>query len=227
MSTRLQLAKDLKREAGIAGAVMTSTVSQTGEYERVVEWIDRAYEAIQNLNGGLWKFLQTEFSFNTIAATANYTKAAATLTELRTWKTDSFRCYLTATGISDQQDLEFVEWEDFRADYGRGSQTTLTGRPQVFTVKPNKSITFWPIPDAIYTIDGEYFKRAQVMDEDTDEPLIPEEFQSIIYWKGLMYYGAYTGADEKYSHGQNEYKLALNDLELDQLPEMEIGGPMA
>jgi hypothetical protein len=227
MSTRLELCVDLRRESGIAGVGPTATIGQVGEYARVVEWIDAAYEAVQSLHGGRWKFLRTEFSFPTIAATANYTKAAAGLTELGTWKDDTLRCYLTATGVADKQEIEYVPWDEFRYVCGRGSSSTLTGRPRIFSIKPDNSVTFWPMPDAVYTVTGEYFKRPQVMSANDDEPLIPQEFQPIIVWKALMYYGAYTGADEKYSHGQNEYKAVLHKLVRHQLERVSYGAPLA
>lgn len=226
MSTKLELAKDLRREAGISGTGPTTTANQTGEMQRVVEWIDSAYEAVQNLHS-TWDFLKTEFSFQTISGTANYSKTGVSLTELGSWKTDSLRCYLTATGVSDEQELDYVPWDEFRYHYGRGTQSTLTGRPSVFTVKPDSSLHFWPIPSAIYTITGEYFKRAQTMSADADEPIIPQQFHSIIVWKGLMYYGAYTGADEKYTHGQNEYRMVLGKLVKNQLPRITYGAPLA
>jgi hypothetical protein len=227
MSTFLELCQDLTREAGMSGGGTspTAVASQVGEMKRAVEWILTAYEAVQNLHPD-WLFLQTEFSFPTIAGTANYTKAAASLTELGNWKDDSFRCYLTATGVSDQQDLEFVPWQDFRSLYGRGSMSTQTGRPQVITIKPDLSVTTWPISDAVYTVTGEYYKRAQTMTADADEPLIPQEHQPIIVWKALMYYGAFAAADEKYSHGQNEYRAALSAMRAKQLPEMRMGEAM-
>ena len=226
MSTRLQLAVDLRREAGISGSGPATTLAQTGEYQRVVEWIDTAYESVQNLHA-TWNFLRTEFSFPTIATTANYTKTAVGLTELGSWNTESFRCYLTATGVSDEQELDYVPWDEFRFAYGRGTQSTQTERPSVVTIKPDLSLTFWPIPNAIFTVTGEYFKRAQVMTADEDEPIIPQQFHSIIVWKALMLYGAYTGADEKYSHGQNEYRAVLNKLVKNQLPRITYGAPLA
>lgn len=226
MPTKLELCVDLRREAGISGTGPSTTVSQTGEYGRVVEWIDTAYEAVQNLHP-TWDFLKTEFSFPTIIGTANYTKTAVSLTELGSWKTDSFRCYLTATGVSDEQELDYVPWDDFRFHYGRGTQSTQTGRPSVITVKPDLSVTTWPICDAIYTVTGEYFKRAQTMSGDSSEPIIPQQFQSIIVWKGLMYYGAFAGADEKYTHGQNEYRAVLAKLRKNQLPRVSYGAPLA
>ncbi len=227
MSTRLELTVDLRREAGASGTGPSSTISQTGESARLVEWIDTAYEAVQSLHGGRWHFLRTEFSFNTIANTGNYTKAAAGLTELGSWKEDTLRCYLAATGVSDEQELEYVAWDEFRFVYGRGTSSTQTGRPSLFTIKPNNSLTFWPIPSAIYTVTGEYFKRPQAMSADADEPLIPQQFQPVIVWKALMLYGAYTAADEKYSHGQNEYRAVLHQLVRHQLDRVRYGSPLA
>lgn len=226
MSTKLDLCMDLRREAGISGSGPTTTISQVGEMGRVVEWIDTAHESIQNLFAS-WRFLQTEFTFSTVASTANYTKIVVGLTELGSWKTDTFRCYLTSLGVSDEQEVYYVPWDQFRYEYGRGTQSTMTGRPSIVTIKPDLSLTFWPIPSAVYTVDGEYFKRAQVMGADISEPLIPQQFQAIIVWRALMYYGAYAGADEKYAHGQNEYKALLTKLVKNQLPRISYGAPLA
>lgn len=226
MSTFLQLCVDLRREGGMTGSGPTATTSQVGEYLRIVEWIASAYEKIQNLHPN-WDFLRNDFSFATVASTGNYTKSAASVSELGTWKTDTFRCYLTATGVSDQQDIDYVPWADFRESYSLGSLSTQEGRPILFTVKPDQSVTFWPIPNAIYTVTGEYFKRAQTLAADASEPLIPLAFQDVIVYRALMFYGAYAGADEKYAHGEREYKQVLARLELNQLPEMEMAGPLA
>lgn len=210
----------------MSGSGPSTVLAQTGEMQRVVEWIKTAYESVQNLHAS-WNFLKTEFSFPTIASTANYTKAAAGLTELGSWKTDSFRCYLTATGVSDEQELDYIPWDEFRFVYQRGTSSTLTGRPSIFTVKPDLSVTFWPIPSAVYTVTGEYFKRAQVMSANADEPIIPLQFQAVIVWKALMLYGAYSAADEKYAHGQNEYRAVLAKLRRNQLDRVQYGAPLA
>ncbi len=226
MSTFLELCVDLRREAGISGTGPTSVLNQTGEYQRVVEWILSADQKVQNLHTN-WDFLRNDFSFQTIANTANYTKAAASLLELASWKDDTFRCYLTATGVNDQQELDYMPWAHFRYSYALGSMSTQVGRPTVFTVKPDESVTIWPIPNDAYTITGEYFKRAQVMAANASEPLMPRQFQEVIVWRALMLYGAYAGAPEKYSHGQNEYKSMLAALELNQLPAIEFGETLA
>jgi hypothetical protein len=229
MSTFLELCVDARREGAGVGSGPTATAGQVGEYGRIVEWVLSAYEYIQGMHGGRWKFLQTEFSFPTVAGTGNYTKATTSpaLPELGIWKEDTFRCYLTATGVSDQQELEYIPWDEFRYVYARGSSSTLQGRPSLFTVKPDNSVTFWPIPSAIYTVTGEYFKRPQTMSADGDEPLIPREFQMAIVWKAVMSMAADEEASGKYASAQSEFKSVMHKLTRHQLNRVSYGAPLA
>jgi len=229
MSTFLQLCVKVRREGAGAGSGPTAVAAQVGEYGRIVEWVLAADEHIQGLHGGRWKFLQTDFSFPTVAGTGNYTKATTspTLPELGTWKEDTFRCHLTATGVSDQQELEYVTWDEFRYVYARGTSSTQQGRPSLFTIKPDNSVTFWPIPSAVYTITGEYYKRPQVMAADASEPLIPREFQMAIVWKAVMLMGAYQEANGKFVSAQTEFKSVMHKLIRHQLNRVSYGAPLA
>jgi hypothetical protein len=226
----LTLAQDLRREGSGVGTGPSSVENQVGEYGRIVEWINAAYRAIQRVHA-TWDFLRFEFTFPTVASTGNYTKAtiAATtagVSELGMWKDDTFRCYLTATGITDQQPLTYVPWDQFRECYTLGSLSTQEGRPMIFTVKADKSVTFWPIPSAIYTITGEYYKRPQSMAADADEPLIPAQYDEAIVWRALMIWGTDEAAPEKYAKGKEEYTRVMAAMELNLLPEMQYGEPM-
>ena len=224
MSTFLELCSSLRREGGMSGNGPASVVGQSGEMLRVVEWVNAAYRFVQNIHQN-WDFLRTEFSFSTVIGTASYAKADVPLLELGAYKTDSLRAYLTS--VADEQELEYIPWNEFRAIYLRSTSSTQTGRPSLVSVKPDQSLVFWPIPDAVYTVTGEYFKRAQSMTADADEPLIPSAFQDIILWKSLMLYGAYAGSQDAYSHGQNEYRAVLAKLVYNQLPKVGFGAPLA
>jgi hypothetical protein len=219
----------MRREARISGNGPVSVLSQTGEMQMVVEWVQSAYQDIQNLSD-LWEFLRTDFSFNTIASTSTYTPTAAGLTELLNWRTadyDSVKCYLTATGVNDEQYITQISWDDMRGTRMLGSSSTQAGRPTEYAIKPNKSIVFWPVPDAVYTVSGEYYKRAQTMTANTDEPNFPSTFHMILVWLAMRYSGAYQAAPEKYMHADNEYKRLLSGLRRDQLPGLSMGGPLA
>lgn len=226
MSTFLQLCQDLREEAGISGSGPVSVTGQTGEMLRIVNWIKKAYRDIQNLHAN-WDFLRNDFSFPTISDTSTYAPTAVSLEELASWKKDSVRAYLTATGVSDEQYLRKWDWPDFRDAYVFGNSRTQPGKPTEFAIKPDKSMVLWPVPNAVYTVVGEYFKRAQSLSANSDEPLLPDEYHDILKWRGLMYYGAYEGAPEVYALARDEYGRMLSELRRDQLPPIRIGGTLA
>jgi hypothetical protein len=225
---RLTLARRLSRECGINQIGPSSTTNQTGEYLRVVTWIDDAYKSVQ-LVSSQWQFLRKEFSFSLTAAKVAYTPAEALLTDFSEWVSDDegdsedFRIYLTA---SDEQFMTYMPWEMFRVAYMVGTQRTMTGRPSVYTIKPDDALMFYPIPDAVYTCVGEYFMVPDVMELDKDIPIFPARFHEIILYRAMMYYGAYSQEPDKYAVGEREYKRLLRTLKKSQLPQMAWGNPL-
>lgn len=226
MSTFLALAQRLRQEAGISGTGPATVVSQTGEMGRVADWISTAYEEIQDKNA-TWEFLRNDFSFQTIASTSAYLPSAVNLTEHASWKTNSFRAYLTSTGASDENYLCFVPWEEFRDAYQFGSLRSTPGKPTTFSIRPDKSVELWPVPNAVYTIVGEYYKRPQVMTANADEPLFPRQYHLAIMWKALMYYGTYENAPEAFTSGERNYARLMLKLEANQLPSVKLARPLA
>lgn len=215
----LAMCQRLGREAGIPGGGPASVVSQTGLQQKVVEWIQEADEDIQRRYAD-WKFLRTDFDFSTVASQQAYTPDQASVSDLNKWIASEYgdvSCRLTD---SDEQYIHFLEWSDFKFRYLKGSLRSTTGRPQYFSIKPDKSIIFYPTPDAAYQITGEYYRKAQQMTANADKPLYPEEYHMTAVWRALMLYGAYEAADERYSHGQNEFNRLFAALKRDQMPEI-------
>ena len=190
---------------------------------RVVDWVSGAYQDIQNKRTS-WRFLKNDFSFQTIAGTQNYTPAAVSLPEHASWVKEDIRIYKSA---EDETFLQYLPWAVFREAYLFGVHRTAQGRPTVVSVTPHNALAFSQLPDDAYTVTGEYYKRAQTMTANADTPLFPDRFHMIIVWRALMFYGAYAAADEKYAHGQNEFKTMLPALELDQLEDFTYGAPLA
>jgi hypothetical protein len=217
----LALCKRLRSEAGIAGTGPASVSGQTGELGRLVDWIADAYEDIQDKHAD-WSFLRNDFSFNCVSGTGVY--PASTVTDLANWKRDSLRVYLTTT--DDEQWLEYRSWENFRDIRLMGSSRTQTGRPIEFSIKPDKSLIVWPIPDDTYTINGEFYKVAQVMADDTDEPVFERHHMAIV-WNALMRYAAYVENPPLYAHAQKEYGRLIGKLEQDRRPCITVGRALA
>jgi len=226
--TFLQVCQRLGQEAAIGNMGNPSdVVSQVGEEKRIVDWVATVYEDVQNLHLD-WNFLRTSFSFAMTSGTGAY--PTTSVTNYASWDQDgpdTFRTYLTASGISDEQVIQYVAWEDYRTAYLLASQRTTTGRPTIYTIKPDESLLLWPIPDDDYTLVGEYFILPDIMAVSGDIPIIPPRFHMVLVWGGLMFYGAYSAEPDKYAFGEDRYEKILRKLEIDQLPQLSFGESLA
>jgi hypothetical protein len=228
--TFLQLVQRAHVESGRQGAAPTTVIGQTGMNQRFVNWVLTAYEFIQGMHE-TWLFRQKEFSFPTVNAKQNYAPVAdLAYTDLGAWKFNPDNNNLSGiklySSVADEQHLECFAWDDYRDTYKLGSNRTQSGRPTIFTIKPDMSMDLWPIPDAIYTVSGEYVRDLQTMAADGDVPILPDHHMLIV-WKALEYYGAYEGAGDVYAHGQNEFDILIPKLELNQLQKICWGSPLA
>lgn len=224
---KLALANRLKEKAGIAGATLTTTIGQTGEIGHVVHWIEEAYEHIQN-EFQTWSFLRNDFSFNTVAGTSEYSTATIA-SDAAEWQVDTFRLYLAATGVSDEQWISYVNWRDFRNSYMLGTQRTSQGKPTRHTViryDPQDGIRLYPVPDDIYTVVGEYYQVPDTMDLDTDSPIFTK-FHMAIVWKGLELYGSYNEEPNRESKGFEQYNKMLAQMCQNYLEKVHFGNPLA
>jgi hypothetical protein len=220
--TRLELAQRFARESGISSSGPSSTTNQTGEYLWLVEQIDTAYNDILVMHNGRWRFLRTDYSQALSSGTSEYSAPS----DLGEWIVDDWRCYLTATGTSDEQEIFWYPYEDFKRSYLFGNQRTQSGRPNSFAIKPDDSVVFWQVPDDSYTALGEYFKIAEAMDEDADEPVFPSRFHMMIVWRALIYYGGSYVEPDKYTFAQNEYKRLKRQLENAELAAWKWVAPL-
>jgi len=229
----LSLCQELRSESGIQGTGPTTVVGQTGFHLQIVNWINKAYRDVQNLHPN-WFFMTKDFSFPTIATQREYQNGSGVgktgLTDLKDWnvtEAGDIRCYLTSAGVSNEQYMEYIPWAQYRQAYLYGSRRTQTDRPRFFSIQPNQGLNFYPVPDDVYTIIGEYFQKPDQMTLDADVPNFPEDFHEILVWRGLMLYGAFDAANERYSHGKNEFGRLKRALELNQLPKFQYGAPLA
>jgi hypothetical protein len=227
---RLQIAQRTHFFSRIAGTGPTTTINQTSEYGKIVEWNDAAYEDIQRKDGGMWDFLRTDIpaTAQLSSGTGEYTPTALNMSDLKNWILDDMRVYLTATGTTDEQEIFWMEWPDFRRVYGFGAARTQEGRPSVFTIRPDKSIKFWSIPDDTYTLDGEYYAKPDTMTADADETVFPgDDFDMLVVWRSLVYYGRDYIKQNKEQEAIQEYTKLLAALRIDQGLKPRFSGPLA
>lgn len=92
MSTFLQLCNRLKLECGVNGNDMITTTGQTGEYNRLVTWINAAWLDIQNMRSD-WQWMRATATFPTVAGQLSYSASQIGLTNFGAWSRDTFRNY--------------------------------------------------------------------------------------------------------------------------------------
>jgi hypothetical protein len=219
--TKLELCQRLRVRAGISGSGPSTTLSQTGEYGLLVDLIDTAYEDIQN-KYGTWDFLRHTFTFTCGIGVSEYIPSLSA--NLADWKDNSFRCYLATT--TDEQELAQLDWETFRDIRLLGTSRNATGRPSEITIKPEKAVVVWPIPDAAYIITGEYYRKADTMTADADTPVF-ESYQMSIVYAALMQYAGDVGLPTLYATAQKEYKKLIRMMQREYLPRIKLGDPLA
>lgn len=223
--TFLELCQLTREKCGISGSGPAAVTGQQGEMLRIVNWVQEAWLDLQRKRKNWW-WMRADFSFNTVVGQQAYTYTDASLTDLSAWHMDTLRAYRTSDGISDEQFL--VEWfyPTFRDTYQYGAQTN--GRPVVVAVRPrDRALLLGSIPDAIYTVVGEYQRAARPFAAGVDIPGIPEEYHMIIVYGAMQKYAYYENAPEVMMDGRSNYNMLLDQLMENQTDDITLGEPLA
>lgn len=222
----LELCSRLGTESGVSGSISTVT-GVTGEWSRIVNWIQQAWVEIQEENPE-WNWMRKPVSFDTIANQSTYTPTSApiSLTDFASWREDSFRIYLTSAGVGTEWLLPFRDYNSFRDYWLLSSRKITYARPTEITVAPNKDLILGLAPDSIYTVSGEYYKQPVILSADADTPDMPSRFHMAIVYRAMMFYGGYESASDAYSRGESQYKAMMNNIRYDQMPSITRGGSL-
>lgn len=226
MSTYLELCNIVAKECG--NDPLTSVTSQTGNRADTVRWVGEAWMDVQRAQRW-WLWMREAFSFSTVAAQQAYTPRDAVptgvaLTDFREWHIDSLRIY---SSVADEQHLTFKDYQAFRDTYQFGSISTQQNRPTVFAVRPkDKALMLAYIPDAVYTVRGDYQKRATEFASATDEPDMPDEFHMLVAYGAMMKYAYAENAAEVLSRAKESWGILMKQLMADQLPAICNAEPL-
>lgn len=216
----LALCQRLVQEAPITGTGPASVKGQVAGLKQVVDWVNTACMDIQSLHKA-WRFMVGEFAFNTIAGQSTYNAEDVGYTDLETWGTD-----VVATSNMDHR-LAFVPWSPFKVSYQIGAIRDQKGSPTTYSIKPDNSLIFWPTPEKVYAVRGEYQKEAIPLIEDDDEPPFPKNYHMAVVWSALMMYCAYTSIPDLYAQSEIKYRSLIRKMEIEQMPRVLYGEPLA
>lgn len=217
----LQLCQRARQEMAIPGAGPTSVDDQVGELKSVVDWVASAWDDIQEQRT-VWFWQRGEFSFNTVASTGVYTPGDAGVSDLRWWDSRRAKIYLTASGVADESKIGFIPYGDWYDTYNVGAQ--VNNRPRALGVRPeDNALLVAPVPDAVYSISGVYWKAQTHLTAGTDTPAMPADFHLAIVWLAVKLYAAKEENAWLYAHADDQLSTWMARLERHQLPPITIG----
>lgn len=220
----LEMCQAVFIEGGISGQI-GNVQNQTGEAGRVVNWVRNAYREVLNDQAAQWKFLRKTQTVQLTPGKQNYTFADLGLTTGVQFDTRSMRVALNAD-LSDEQRLSHMDFKSFREYWLFASRRLIQGRPLNASVNDNTEVVFGPIPDQAYYVDMQFQIMPAVLANNNDVPLVPDRFSYAIVWRALRHYGIYEAAPEVVARADLGYKEVMQQLEVDQAPEVEIAGPL-
>jgi hypothetical protein len=208
----LELCQTVRQEAGISGTGPHTVANQGGEMRRVVDWVRKAWTDIQNAHR--WTFRVAEFTFDTQIGVRAYLPSDIGAPDLLDYKLFGPHDALALEGTP----LEVMPYGDFRVAFLLG--TAASGRPRVAAPDNSKRLLFEPVPDAAYPVAGEYWRRAQSLSIDADEPLgLDASLHEIIVYRALMLYARFEAASEIYQDAEINYNRLLAEMSLVYLPK--------
>ena len=208
----LALCDKLLKETGLSDQGVSSVIGQSGLNKKAVDWINRAWTEIQNLND--WNFLWQTGSFDTVIGQQNYDPVdnLALSPALHKWINSSVRI----TQSSGTGYLTYVPW----ATWVR--TTFSSGKPTSFTIRPDNLISFNTLPDEIYTIYFDYYRTPQRLSTNTDELLLEEQFHDAVLYKAILYVAAEQDAPELYQDAQAQLNIRLSSMGVTALPAITL-----
>jgi len=257
MSTYLDLCQLLAREADYPNPLeITSVPAGTqldGDQRDIILWVRDAWTAIQNRNGGFWKWLHRPFTLQTVSAQGVYAYTEADDITGNTQpigvpistpqgvpaapgKIDRFSAwdlrdivnppsiYLTASGVSAERQLVFMPYDLFQRQFEFGPQNDAS--PVYISVDEQDNIVLGPAPNDIYTVRGRYWRGPQILVEGNDMPEMPVQFHDVVAYDALRRFAYKNAAPEALGNAAEQSKRYIRSLEAKQYSEFRFAAPM-
>lgn len=222
--TFLEICQRIFLEGGISGQIST-VQNQTGEALRVVNWAKSSYLEILNDQGLVWNFLRKEVKVQLTPGKGDYTFDELNLVGGVQWDTRSMRVSLNEDG-SDETFLIHMRFPEFRDYWLFSSRRDVLSRPLNAAVDIETKLRLAPIPAAAYWLHGQVQVMPESLIDNDDEPVLPLRYQLAIVWRALRHYGMYEAAPEVVVRADAAYKEVMQQLWMDQSPEVIVGSPM-
>lgn len=194
----LDLCQRLVQESGISDDGPATVTGQTGDFGRMVNWINDAWLKIQSTRGD-WNWAWSTGS-STLTANTNTVTLPATVETIK------------RVSLGEG----YLQSEDYN-DFANAYRLIQGGDPSVWTVKPDGTLCFNAKPTENKTVTYESYAVPSKLVNGTDVPAMPERYHMMIVYEALRCYAQFDEAPELEKRAYLYYEEMLADLERDQL----------
>ena len=209
--TFLELCQRLHQEVGAAGNGPANVAGQSGEYARLIGWVQTAWREIQ-LERVDWRFAWAQGEIEVFD-------------EFRTYELpDDFSEWRKHTLRLEGESLRVAEWDDFQTVY---REPTGNG-PRVATIAPNRVVHLDDFPrQSSSALTFEYWRTPQTLDSNNDAPRLPERYHMAIIYRAMLQYGLYENAPEVVQQASANYREVMMRVAATELPPINTGEALA
>ena len=207
----ITLCQTVRRESGITGEGPASVANQVGILARVVEWVRKANTEIQ-LERDDWSFLWATVDTSLQAGVKTYIKGDLSAPDMKS----------LAAVLIGRNSLLIRDWDWWTYHIRRTNLKDATGTPEAVTIDPSGNLHFYPKPDADMDITVDYFTNPVPLVENTDIPVIPENYRQTIVERALMFYADYEEDQYLFAKKELVYKEWLGRMGIEFLPKVRV-----
>jgi len=180
----------------IYGEVISRLGNRSDITARAKQWVNQAQFSIATN----YRFFELEVSVT-----------GSTTSSTRTYSLPSdLRVILSLRDTTNSRKLTQADWRTF------DKTSQVTGQPSRYT-RFGSSIELDPTPDATYSLSLRYLKRVASMTNDTDEPVLPDEWIEAIILRACWIGALALQMNETSEAFKNEYVLYVSERKADQV----------
>jgi hypothetical protein len=228
--TFLQIVQRAFRESGIAGSTgPTAVTGQVGRNAQFVEWARTAYEDVQ-MERNDWRFMWGQAEYSLAPSTQFYDPVVdwGITAGVSDWARNGVYVYDTAQGVAMRQFITFLPWADFQ--YLPAANTP--GWPNVWTIKPDGDIGYYPVPPVLpATLKAVHQRRVKPSGfsatDGTDVPILPVEYHMILVWATVIQYAQFNKDWSLEDSAREKYKKIYDNMIDTETPDVETPGALA
>jgi hypothetical protein len=174
----------------------------------IAEFVNLAYYDIQVMRDD-WKFMQG--TLDTHITPASYT--------------------ITNADVGRWNKLYYSNKEVRRYDYEgylNSDWTSAPGPPRMYTIIPETNGVVFNTPDQPYAIRARYVRVPLTLSNDSDIPIIPVRFHTVLVYKAAADFGSWLGNPEIEDRNMTKYDTLLLQLKRSEIPSKTVNiVPMA